>query len=1721
MIERMLFLDLETNRKGDCLSKAGLCIESLGGGMAWQWTAANDHRLLQERLDDTLFGAVAISGHNIWRHDLPVLAKQFLSLALLEKLPVVDTLELSPLCFPRNPYHALEKDYKATGREENDPLGDAVLARQLLRREVEVLNELKERDPVLHRVLHGLCATGDGRMERGYALVFEGVVPTEERVMAAIRECAGRNACSVAVNQLEIPVSREDRMALAYVLAWLSVAGDCQSVLPGWVLWNFSRARKYAAALRDAPCGDPTCTWCRSQFDALERLRRWFPDFSDFRIDESGRSLQREIVETALAGKSLLAILPTGGGKSLCFQLPALARMERRGMLTIVISPLQSLMKDQVDQLAKRVPAALGCAAALNGLLTPLERRDVLHRIAMGDVSLLYVAPEQLRSSSFVKAIRQREIGAWVFDEAHCLSKWGHDFRTDYLYAERFIRERMGMSVPPVMYVTATAKKEVVEEIRIFHEKMTGSCDLSLFEMSVERPTLKFEVMKVALGFERMQKISEILSERLGGYGRGGAIVFRSTRAKTRETSEFLQKAGWKAAHFHAGLPPEEKKEVQNRFITGDLQVIAATNAFGMGVDKEDVRVVIHGDMPGSVENYLQEAGRAGRDRRTADCILLYDTNDAEWQFNINGMNRLGRREIAEILRALRKYKRKDGEALVVTVGELMRDTRLQEVFDLDDRGLNTKVKTAISWLERATYLKRDDNVVSVFQARPIVQTRNEAEVRALELGHSPERQKLWGDILNEFVFARADEGIDADRLVGLPSLEVWNHAQPFRRRPDRLHRLLFEELRAMSKAKVLRECTTMTAFVRHKVSDPSHQRLKQLSHAEERMLALLAEQGAQTKEDLVLDTALLNQRLKDAGESEAGLHDFERMATALSSLEGEGRRLVEIRPGSATRHRIRLNVEMAEVLAMAARRREVAAMVLETILAKIPSATPAGKDVLVEFTMDQLCEAVESGSLLQTGPQNAAIGVERALLWLHDLQIIRLQKGLALFRTAMTIHVNPANTRPYSVKEYEPLGLYYDEKTFQVHVMMEYAQRGLQSIQAALELVLDYFRFDQKKFIEHYFPGRKKEIERAATAEAYRSVVEELGDDEQRRVVEAPEEENLLVLAGPGSGKTKTVVHRIAWLLKIRHVPAQSILALCFNHQAAVQLRRRLRGLAGESARGVTVMTYHGLAMRLTGTSFSALANRADMGRRSSGEKDFNQPIREAIRLLKGEKIEDASERDEARDRLLAGFQYILVDEYQDVDDIQYELISALAGRTLKDPDAKLGLLAVGDDDQSIYAFRGADVRFIRRYEKDYEAEIYGLTSNYRSSRAILDASGRVIAGNRSRMKTDMPIHIDRRRRNDPHGEPVRLIEADGLAAQSMGLLQQVNRWRSAGVEWKDMAVLGVNHEDLDAFRSVAEAVTIPLNVRVLPVNGKKGTGLPALWRMRECVMLLEKLQAQAGHSASRATLCTMIDDIHMACGESVWLNLLSRTVAEFPEEEADAEDWIEHIHETMAGCRRDGRMGVYGIWISTIHAAKGTEHGHVAVAGGWQKHWRKQPEEARRLLYVGLTRAERALAVVDRLEEACAILDPLRSAGNVAKVPAVCSNAVLPLKHYHVLGPADFNLGFAGRNDQAWVAKIAAALREVKSGDRVQWTNHQDGVLLKAGDVTVAMLSRSATQLFREQAELIEEIRVLGIYVWRKEDNTPEWRKTCTAARWGVPFCEVVLREPQACMK
>ena len=587
---------------------------------------------LVTRLNELTQGAAFVLGHNVIAFDQPALALLHPELTL-HQLPLVDTLELSPVAFPQNPYHRLVKDYKLCTTTRNDPVRDAELAYSLFLDQGEALQKHVKEYPDEALCLHYLLAPENGKgVANFFATLRRTLRPTLEETQAAWMRTTQGKVCIAGqhcVVDRWLPNS-EWHKPLAYVLAWLRVAGS-NSVLPPWVGFTYPKTREVIATLRDVPCADPDCAWCKDQHDLMTVLPRYFFPITRFRASPAtpdGRSLQQAIVENGFAGKSSLAILPTGGGKSLCFQLPALARYYRNGSLTVVISPLQSLMKDQVDNLEKR---GITCAGYLNSLLNPMERRVMLVKLRLGDLGLIFVAPEQFRSTAFANALMHREVGAWVFDEAHCLSKWGHDFRPDYLYVSRFIKTRQKENPSPIFCFTATAKPDVVEDIRSHFMKRLG-VTLEVLAGGVRRDNLAYEVRAVptqAKYPEVLRLLQEALREE------GGAIVFCARQKTVEELAAFLKEAGLECGYFHGGMLPTEKRSVQEAFLTGELRAIAATNAFGMGVDKADVRLVIHLDTPGSLENYLQEAGRAGRDQDPARCLLLYDDADLDVQFRL------------------------------------------------------------------------------------------------------------------------------------------------------------------------------------------------------------------------------------------------------------------------------------------------------------------------------------------------------------------------------------------------------------------------------------------------------------------------------------------------------------------------------------------------------------------------------------------------------------------------------------------------------------------------------------------------------------------------------------------------------------------------------------------------------------------------------------------------------------------------------------------------------------------------------------------------------------------------------------------------------------------------------------------------------------------------------------------------------------------------------
>ncbi|HGG64918.1 MAG TPA: ATP-dependent DNA helicase RecQ, partial [Rhodobacteraceae bacterium] len=656
-----------------------------------------------------------IIGHNFIRFDLPHLVAHSPRLIDLAER-AVDTLWLNPLAFPRNPYHHLVKhhhDGRLQAGQVGDPEKDTRLVFEVLENQLRVFPALGEQALCAYHFLTSQ-APEHGGFDAVFALLRAAPRPSAREAWKSVRALLEGRACTVAIKRLRKRFRAPGKgWPLAYALSWINVAGG-QSVMPPWVRASFPDAARIVRELRGAACGRADCRWCRAKADPGAALKAWF-GFSGFRpepTDEAGQPLQERIVAEAMAERDVLGILPTGTGKSICYQLPALTKFERTGALSVVISPLVALMVDQVRGLKQH---GIDSCVTVNGLLSLPERHAALEAVRLGEASMLLISPEQLRSLSVQSVLSQREIGTWILDEAHCLSKWGHDFRPDYRYIARFIKEFAGDgSRAPILCLTATAKPEVIAEIREHFKTRLGR-ELVLLNGGAARNNLSFEVRQTN-GDRKMADILEALESAPPGEGKSGAIVYCATRAYTEKVAKFLRQQGHAAAHFHAGLPPEEKRDVQERFQQGELRVIAATNAFGMGIDKPDIRLVVHADIPGSLENYLQEAGRAGRDRAAARCVLLFCADDVERQFALSARSRLAQHEINAIHKALRRLdeRQKKNGSVVATAGEIVREER-DEAFERDQATDDTRVKTAVAWLEEARLVKREENRVQVF----------------------------------------------------------------------------------------------------------------------------------------------------------------------------------------------------------------------------------------------------------------------------------------------------------------------------------------------------------------------------------------------------------------------------------------------------------------------------------------------------------------------------------------------------------------------------------------------------------------------------------------------------------------------------------------------------------------------------------------------------------------------------------------------------------------------------------------------------------------------------------------------------------------------------------------------------------------------------------------------------------------------------------------------
>lgn len=1227
------------------------------------------HKTSKEELFAFLNDVDYICGHNIINHDARYLFSD-------EKCrqTLVDTLYVSPLLFPERPYHRLVKDDKLISEQMNNPVNDCKKAKDLLLDEIACWNTLSREK----RILLASLLRDKKEFEGFFSMVRAEYIC--EGIPELIKELYKGKVCQCADFDMLI---RQYPYGLAYALALIDTT-DYRSVTPGWVLYNYPEVELIIKLLRHTIC-HKGCDYCRTQLDVFNNLKAFF-GYNHFRTYE-GEPLQERAARAAVNGKSLLAIFPTGGGKSLTFQLPALIAGRTVHGLTVVISPLQSLMKDQVDNLADR---GITDAVTINGMLDPITRALSIQRIQDGDASLLYISPEMLRSKTIEKILMARHVVRFVIDEAHCFSSWGQDFRVDYLYIGKFIRQyqqkKKCKNPIPVSCFTATAKQKVIQDICDYF-KQTLNLNLELFASTASRTNLHYSVIHVDGDNEKYLRLRELVAEL-----DCPTIIYVSRTKRTKELSARLTRDGYKALPFNGKMDSDEKITNQEAFMSDRVRIIVATSAFGMGVDKKDVGLVVHYDISDSLENYVQEAGRAGRDPGlSARCYVLYGDNDLDKHFILLNQTKLSISEIQQVWKAVKNLTK---QRMTVNCSAL--EIARQAGWDDSVYDIETRVRTAIAALEQSGYLVRGNNVPHVYATGITVKNMDEARDRISSsvLFDSDEIDKsvrIIKSLITQKHIAKAQDSEAESRIdyladiLGLSKREVIS---------------IVERMRQEG---ILADSKDISAYLQDAGDSErkSQTLLERFAKLEQYILNHIPDGF------LRISCKQLNENAVNDGISTSKEKDIR---TLLYFLTVKG--YTHKKEDAAHNMEISRQADLDSTIRRFEKRLEISRFTVEWLYKLVSDAerrqNMPGK--AIQFSVVELLQRIKSShhSLFGGLADIQLEDVEEALLYLSKIGSLKLEGGFLVLYNAMNIQRIKDNKSRYKQDDYRMLNEFYKLKIQQVHIVGEYANLMVEDYQTALQYVQDYFQMDYRKFVAKYFKDdRANEIQRNLTPQKYKHLFGQLSK-RQMDIISDKASRCIVVAAGPGSGKTRVLVHKLASLLILEDVKHEQLLMLTFSRAAATEFKQRLMELIGNAAHFVEIKTFHSYCFDL-------------LGRIGNLEDSKNVVAKAAEMICQGE-VEPTK----------IGKTVLVIDEAQDMGVEEYSLVKALM-----DNNEEMRVIAVGDDDQNIYEFRGSDSGYMYQLAQESGSTFVEMTENYRSARKPVSFANGFLKAIGRRMKS------------------------------------------------------------------------------------------------------------------------------------------------------------------------------------------------------------------------------------------------------------------------------------------------------------------------------------------------------------------------------------------------
>ncbi|QSZ42832.1 RecQ family ATP-dependent DNA helicase [Sulfurimonas aquatica] len=1551
-----------------------------------------------------------IAGHNVIAFDKELLKSTSINQLLDDKI-FVDTLPISMLLFNEKTFHNLPKNYKSEDNFLNNPVKDAKLSKELLLKSVEKFKTL----PTLQRnILYTLL-----KQEEVFKGFFELILKLKlfEELSEIILKGSILNIFKTIIKSADVlnEALENNRVELAFILA-IRMPELEVNAQPPKVLYDY----RDITSLQERLCFD-----YESSVDELSSTAEdifGFGTFRDFpRQDatlETGTTIsQKEIVTAGLKNESFLAILPTGGGKTFTFWLPSIIKAKSLKTLTVVISPLQALIKDHMESFHETV--ANYKAVALSGYMSPSERADTMEKVVNGDADILYLAPESLRSNAVFNLLKNRVIERFVIDEAHCLSTWGNDFRHDYFYIGAFINDLLDQKPfqdsIPVSCFTATAKPKVMDDITEYIESSLN-VKMNRYIAVPERKNLDYEGYELDGDKAKYTNLLELINTKEGST----LIYIPSSTKKCDEIAEQLAvDTGKNVKSFHSKLDTDIKMQILKEYIDDTVDIVVATTAFGMGVDKPNIKNVIHYEISESLENYSQEAGRGARDQNIrASCPLLFSQNDLDKHFTTLTRSKINPDEINAIFRVLKN----DGRNPVTLT---TREIASQAGWDTEDKSsdYDMKVKTALLELEREDYLERSRNKVQYYAdavAKDSLAILHEA-FKTRE--YSEESQTRLSRVLQTLLGSGKPEAVQLDELT-----EILGYP----------HELVTQSVLELKDMKIVSDAKDLSL----KISKESLSLYQSYTQIEKILFEYLMREHSHS-----IRMSELNQVLLD--EESLNIKD-ENITSIIKML---------LKSWIGYKHQFKFNrldrqkdlwyfefIDSEKVKSIIDYKHYIGLKIINFLSTNLQEKKYNTKEV-VEFSMLELQQALDLKEVHSTKI------IDKALLHLHELRILELGNGRFIYYAPMNIKKLDKMLVPnkkYTKLEYKSrLEPYYQRKMESIHIVGEYSERLVKNSKHAQAFMKDYFTLSYRMFVNKYGELKEK-FKRPMTEYRYNKIFNSLSD-QQKKVIDDKESQAMMILAGPGSGKTKVLVHKIASLILQEDIKADQFLMLTYSRTAMMEFKSRLFELIGQLAYDIDIFTFHGFALQLIGRKVTN-----------------NDSILKNVVALAAQHIND--------NKIDIPFKTVVVlDEYQDINSDGFKLIQALSNAH----ENKKRIIAVGDDDQCILSnVNGADIKFIKEFEEKFGFDDensksyaqYELLTNFRSSQNIVDYSNKFIENVAIRYKQH-PLSAYSKKA----GEVV-IVNCTSPHLQQPAV-EEIKKYLEPK---SSSAVLAFsNNEVADIYALLHEG-----NIEVNYLLDNEGFKLNSLVEIRFLDELLKD------EDLTENLLWACYEKVKERYAGSKNMTIVYKIVKGFIDDHEVYTPSLWHIY--LDEISSEQLISTYNkVLVSTIHKSKGKEFDTVVLVA----HQMKLNDDFIRLFYVGMTRAKKRLIIVTDNEvfsqQKTTSTENLDNNKNYAQ----------PNKKTFVMGLSDLYMSYKSQHDKNKVTLIAGS--EVSLEKRYPNKPYN----LVQNNLFIGQFSQKMQNLINLHEE--QEYKVINVAI----ENVIEWFDEQYGNYRQLPLCKITM--------